>query len=63
MQHIYTISKNNIALEETFAQIGYAIDTQKFTDLVEIVNQFVHIYKAQPIQIYYTIFKNQVIPE
>ena len=60
MQHIYIISKNNIALEETFSQISYAIDTQKFTDLVEIVNQFVHLYSAQPLQIYYTIFMNKV---
>ena len=60
MQHIYIISKNNIALEETFSQISYAIDTQKFTDLVEIVNQFVHLYSSQSIQIYQTIFMNKV---
>lgn len=60
MQHIYIISKNNITLDETYSQISYAIDTQKFTDIVEIINQFVHLYTNQPIQVYYTIFINKV---
>jgi len=59
MQYIYIISKNNIALEEIYSHISYAIDTQKFTDLVEIVNQFVHLYSRQPSSIYHTIFSNK----
>jgi hypothetical protein len=60
MQHLYIISKNNITLDDTYAQISYAIDTLKFADLVDIVNQFVHLYTYQPIHIFITIFNNKV---
>lgn len=59
MQYIYIISKNNISLDEIYSQISYAIDTLKFTDLVDIVNQFVHLYSRQTNQIYHTIFSNK----
>jgi len=59
MQYIYIISKNNIALDEIYSHISFAIDTQKFTDLVEIVNQFVHLYSRQPVTVYNTIFSNK----
>ena len=59
MQYIYIISKNNIALDEIYSHLSYAIDTQKFTDLVEIVNQFVHLYSRHPTAVYQTIFSNK----
>ncbi len=61
MQYIYIISKNNISLDEIYSQISYAIDTQKFNDLVDVVNQFVHLYSRQSNQLYHTIFTNKVI--
>lgn len=60
MQYIYVISKNNITLDDIYHQISTAIDTQKFTDLVEIVHTFVHLYSNQPFQIYNTILLNKV---
>jgi len=60
MQYIYIISKNNIYLDEIYSQISYAIDTQKFNDLVDIINQFVHLYSRQSNQLYHTIFSNKV---
>ena len=60
MQYIYIISKNNISLDEIYSQISYAIDTQKFNDLVDVVNQFVHLYSRQSNQLYHTIFSNKV---
>jgi hypothetical protein len=59
MQYIYIISKNNISLDEIYSQISYAIDTLKFSDLIDIVNQFVHLYSRQASQIYHTIFSNK----
>lgn len=59
MQYIYIIAKNNISLDELYSHISYAIDTQKFADLVEIVNQFVHLYSRQSTQLYHTIFSNK----
>ena len=60
MHYIYIISKNNISLDEIYSQISYAIDTQKFNDLVDVVNQFVHLYSRQSNQLYHTIFSNKV---
>ena len=60
MQYIYIISKNNISLDEIYSQLSYAIDTQKFNDLVDIVNQFVHLYSRQSNQLYQTIFSKKV---
>jgi hypothetical protein len=48
-------------LDEIYSQISYAIDTQKFNDLVDVVNQFVHLYSRQSNQLYHTIFTNKVI--
>ncbi|CAF0710198.1 unnamed protein product [Brachionus calyciflorus] len=59
MQYIYIISKNNISLDEIYTQISYAIDTQKFNDLIQIVQQFVLLYSRQSNQIYKTIFLNK----
>lgn len=59
MQYIYIISKNNISLDEIYSQISYAIDTQKFNDIVDIINQFVHLYSRQSNQLYHTIFSNK----
>lgn len=59
MQYIYIIAKNNISLDELYSHISYAIDTQKFADLVDIVNQFVHLYSRQSTQLYLTIFSNK----
>lgn len=59
MQYIYIIAKNNISLDELYSHISYAIDTQKFADLVDIVNQFVHLYSRQSTQLYHTIFSNK----
>lgn len=60
MQYIYIISKNNISLDEIYTQISYAIDTQKFNDLVQVVQQFVYLYSRQSAQVYKTIFSNKV---
>lgn len=59
MQYIYIIAKNNISLDELYSHISYAIDTQKFADLVDIVNQFVHLYSRQSTQLYHTIFSSK----
>lgn len=59
MQYIYIIAKNNISLDELYSHISYAIDTQKFADLADIVNQFVHLYSRQSTQLYHTIFSNK----
>ena len=59
MQYIYIISKNNICLDDIYAQISYAIDTHKFNDLVDIVAQFVHLYAHQSDPLYRTIFSNK----
>lgn len=59
MQYIYIIAKNNISLDELYSHISYAIDTQKFADLADIVNQFVHLYSRQSAQLYHTIFSNK----
>jgi len=59
MQYIYVISKNNITVDEIYSQICVAIDQQKFTDLVDIVNQFVKLYSQQPAQVFNIIFLNK----
>lgn len=60
MQYIYVISKNSISLDEIYAQISYAVDTQKFNDITEILTQFNQIYTKQSAQVYKTIFSNKV---
>lgn len=60
MQYLYIVSKNNIYLDEIYSQISYAIDTQKFTDLVQIVEQFVKLYSRQSNQVYKIIFSHKV---
>lgn len=59
MQYIYVISKNNISLDEIYAQISYAVDTQKFNDITEILIQFNQIYTKQSVQVFKTIFSNK----
>ena len=59
MQYIYIIAKNNIQLDEIYSHISYAIDTQKFNDLVDIVSQFVQLYSRHSNQVYQTIFNNK----
>ena len=59
IQHVYIIAKNNISLDDIYSTISYAIDTQKFGDLVDIVNQFVHLYSRQSTQLYHSIFSNK----
>ena len=59
IQYVYIIAKNNISLDDIYSTISYAIDTQKFGDLVDIVNQFVHLYSRQTSQLYHSIFSNK----
>ncbi|RNA21591.1 PAT1 -like protein, partial [Brachionus plicatilis] len=59
MQYLYIVCKNNISLDDIYSQISYAIDTQKFTDLVQIAEQFVKLYSRQSNQIYKIIFTNK----
>jgi hypothetical protein len=60
MQYIYAIAKNDLSLDDVYVQIAYAIDTHKFNDLVEIVEQFVHLYSNQSSHLYKTIFSHKV---
>ncbi len=59
MQYTYIIAKNNICLDELYSHISYAIDTQKFADLVNIVNAFVTIYSRYTEKTNLTIFSNK----
>ncbi len=59
MQYTYIIAKNNICLDELYSHISYAIDTQKFADLVDIVNAFVTIYSRYSEKTNLTIFSNK----
>ncbi len=60
MQYIYAISKNNLSLDDVYSQVACAIDMHKFTDLVEIVEQFVHLYSKHSGQLFGTIFAHKV---
>lgn len=60
MQYLYIIAKNDISMDEIYAQISYSIDTQKFNELASIVNPFVQLYSKQSNQLYQAIFSNKV---
>lgn len=58
MQYAYIISRNEIALDDIFTHINYAVDLQKFAHIVDIAASFVHLYSRHT-HLYSTIFNNK----